>query len=68
MHSEQQIVQRIQAAAGNGGAKVTIVGVGQVGMACAFRFSPHLLKRAIIFRFLFIVDKFIEIVYLLLCL
>ena len=34
--SVEQIMSQVQAGVQNAGAKVTIVGAGQVGMACAF--------------------------------
>lgn len=34
--SEQKLKSQLQVPIGHSGTKVTIVGVGQVGMACAF--------------------------------
>lgn len=34
--SEQKILTQVQPPVSHSGSKVTIVGVGQVGMACAF--------------------------------
>ena len=41
--SEQKIITQVQAPVSHSGSKVTIVGVGQVGMACAFSIMTQVL-------------------------
>ena len=41
--SEQKIITQVQPPVSHSGSKVTIVGVGQVGMACAFSIMTQVL-------------------------